>query len=111
MLYGPGNDLVSATAMTAAGAHMILFTTGRGTPFGAPAPTLKLSTNSQLAENKKSWIDFDAGSIVSGETIDESAKRLLELQVENKHRRNVVDIEAFQFLKMALFYSSFLPCI
>ena len=82
MLYGPGNDLVSATAMTAAGAHMILFTTGRGTPFGAPAPTLKLSTNSQLAENKKSWIDFDAGSIVSGETIDESAKRLLKLVIE-----------------------------
>lgn len=53
MLYGPGNDLVSATAMTAAGAHLILFTTGRGTPFGAPAPTLKLSTNSRLAENKK----------------------------------------------------------
>lgn len=56
MLYGPGNDLVSATAMTAAGAHMILFTTGRGTPFGAPAPTLKLSTNSQLAENKKAGL-------------------------------------------------------
>ena len=50
MLYGPGNDLVSATAMPAAGAHLILFTTGRGTPFGAPAPTLKLSTNSRLAE-------------------------------------------------------------
>ncbi len=53
MLYGPGNDLVSATALTAAGAHMVLFSTGRGTPFGAPAPTLKIATNSQLAARKK----------------------------------------------------------
>ena len=82
MLYGPGNDLVSATAMTAAGAHLILFTTGRGTPFGAPAPTLKLSTNSRLAENKKGWIDFDAGPIVEGESIDDAAKRLLQLVIE-----------------------------
>ena len=52
MLYGPGNDLVSATAMTAAGAHLILFSTGRGTPFSAPAPTLKISTNTPLAEKK-----------------------------------------------------------
>ena len=82
MLYGPGNDLVSATAMTAAGAHLILFTTGRGTPFGAPAPTLKLSTNSRLAENKKGWIDFYAGPIVEGESIDDAAKRLLQLVIE-----------------------------
>ena len=82
MLYGPGNDLVSATAMTAAGAHMILFTTGRGTPFGAPAPTLKLATNSQLAGKKQGWIDFDAGSIVNGESIDDAAKRLMDLVIE-----------------------------
>ena len=72
MLYGPGNDLVSATAMTAAGAHLILFTTGRGTPFGAPAPTLKLSTNSRLAEIKR-MDRFDAGPIVEGESIDDAA--------------------------------------
>lgn len=82
MLYGPGNDLVSATAMTAAGAHMILFTTGRGTPFGAPAPTLKLATNSQLAQKKEGWIDFDAGPIADGESIDAAAKRLLKLVIE-----------------------------
>ncbi len=79
MLYGPGNDLVSATAMTAAGAHMILFTTGRGTPFGAPAPTLKISTNSQLAAKKKGWIDFDAGTIADGEQIDDAARLLFEM--------------------------------
>lgn len=82
MLYGPGNDLVSATAMTAAGAHLILFTTGRGTPFGAPAPTLKIASNSQLAERKKRWIDFDAGPVADGEPIEDAAKRLLELVIQ-----------------------------
>ena len=67
MLYGPGNDLVSATALTAAGAHMVLFTTGRGTPFGAPAPTVKISTNTPLATKKADWIDFNAGVIADGE--------------------------------------------
>ena len=82
MLYGPGNDLVSATAMTAAGAHLILFSTGRGTPFSAPAPTLKISTNTPLAEKKSGWIDFNTGVIADGEkTIDEAAKDLLDLVI------------------------------
>lgn len=78
MLYGPGNDLVSATALTAAGAHMILFTTGRGTPFGAPAPTVKISTNNELFEKKNAWIDFNAGTITLGESIDDAGARLFE---------------------------------
>lgn len=78
LLSGPGNDLVSVTALTAAGAHLILFTTGRGTPFGAPAPTIKLSTNTALFERKPNWIDFDAGSAVSGESISDVGKRLFE---------------------------------
>ena len=79
MLYGPGNDLVSATALTAAGAHLILFTTGRGTPFGAPAPTMKLSTNTPLAEKKANWIDFNAGTVADGVcTLAESADALME---------------------------------
>ena len=82
MLYGPGNDLVSATAMTAAGAHLILFSTGRGTPFSAPAPTLKISTNTPLAEKKSGWIDFNTGVIADGEkTIDETAQGLLDLVI------------------------------
>ena len=80
MLYGPGNDLVSSTALTASGAHLILFTTGRGTPFGAPAPTMKISTNTQLADKKKNWIDFNAGVIADGKcTIDEAAENLMDL--------------------------------
>ncbi len=79
MLYGPGNDLVSATALTAAGAHLILFTTGRGTPFGAPAPTMKLSTNTPLATKKAGWIDFNAGVVADGtRTLDECAQDLMD---------------------------------
>lgn len=79
MLYGPGNDLVSATALTAAGAHLILFTTGRGTPFGAPAPTMKLATNTPLATKKAGWIDFNAGVVADGvKTLDEAAEDLLD---------------------------------
>lgn len=60
LLNGPGNDMVAVTNLTAAGCNMILFTTGRGTPLGAPVPTVKISTNTSLSVNKKSWIDFDA---------------------------------------------------
>ena len=66
LLNGPGNDIVAITNLTAAGVHMILFTTGRGTPVGAPVPTVKISTNKSLAERKKNWIDFDASSVLSG---------------------------------------------
>ena len=82
LLSGPGNDLVSATALTASGAHMILFTTGRGTPFGAPAPTVKISTNSALYNKKKGWIDFNAGSVAEGEDLDSAGDRLLDYVLE-----------------------------
>lgn len=82
LLYGPGNDLVSATALTAAGAHIVLFTTGRGTPFGAPAPTVKIASNSGLAARKPGWIDFDAGPVADGEPIAEAAKRLYALVLD-----------------------------
>lgn len=62
LLNGPGNDMVAVTNLTAAGCHMILFTTGRGTPLGAPVPTIKISTNTKLADKKTGWIDFDAQS-------------------------------------------------
>jgi altronate hydrolase len=82
MLYGPGNDLVSATALTAAGAHIILFTTGRGTPFGAPAPTIKIATNKELFRKKSGWMDFNAGTIVDGENISDAACRLFQTVLE-----------------------------
>lgn len=82
LLSGPGNDLVSATALTAAGAHLILFTTGRGTPFGAPAPTVKISTNTPLFEKKGNWIDFNAGTVAQGESLDAAGERLLDFVME-----------------------------
>ncbi len=83
LLSGPGNDMVSTTDLTAAGVHLILFTTGRGTPFGAPAPTLKISTNTALYEKKKNWIDFNAGTVAEGkETLDEAGDRLLDLVID-----------------------------
>jgi altronate hydrolase len=78
IMSGPGNDLVSATALTAAGAHMVLFTTGRGTPFGAPAPTVKIATNSRLYNHKTTWMDFNAGTVAEGETIGDAGKRLMD---------------------------------
>ena len=75
LLNGPGNDIVAVTNLTAAGAHLILFTTGRGTPLGAPVPTVKISTNSMLSEKKKSWIDFNAGKILEG---DECTQELFD---------------------------------
>ena len=72
LLNGPGNDIVAITNLTAAGAHLILFTTGRGTPVGAPVPTVKVATNSHLADYKNKWIDFDASPILEGKDIDEA---------------------------------------
>src|SRR5690606_10531791 len=71
LLEAPGNDLVSVTALSAAGAHIVLFTTGRGTPFGGPVPTVKIATNSQLAERKRNWIDFNAGRLLDEKAMPE----------------------------------------
>ena len=78
LLSAPGNDLVASTALSAAGAHIILFTTGRGTPFGAPVPTVKISTNTALYDKKRNWIDFNAGTVAQGERLDEAGERLLD---------------------------------
>ncbi len=103
MLCGPGNDLVSATALTAAGAHMVLFTTGRGTPFGAPAPTMKLATNTPLATKKRNWIDFNAGVVADGErTLDEAAADLMALVLEVASGKQT-QAEAHGFREISIF--------
>ncbi|MDD3212905.1 MAG: altronate dehydratase family protein [Eubacteriales bacterium] len=91
LLSGPGNDLVSTTALAAAGAQLVLFSTGRGTPFGGPVPTLKLSSNTALAQKKKSWIDFNAGELLEGQTLNGLAEKLMDLVVataSGKQSRN-----------------------
>jgi len=77
VLEAPGNDGISSTALVASGATIVLFTTGRGTPLGFPAPTLKISSNSALAKSKPHWIDFDAGRALSGESPDVLADEFL----------------------------------
>lgn len=80
LLTGPGNDIVAVTNLTASGCHMILFSTGRGTPVGAPVPTVKISTNSDLAQRKPHWIDFNAGEIINGADLtDELFDYVLEV--------------------------------
>ncbi len=80
LLNGPGNDIVAVTNLMAAGAHIILFTTGRGTPVGSAVPTVKISTNTPLSVKKSNWIDFDAGRILNGDDLtDELVDFVLEV--------------------------------
>jgi len=72
LLNGPGNDIVAVTNLTAAGCHLILFSTGRGTPLGAPVPTVKVATNNDLAKRKANWIDFNAGPMVDGTDLSQN---------------------------------------
>ncbi|HPJ02418.1 MAG TPA: altronate dehydratase family protein [Candidatus Limiplasma sp.] len=78
LLSAPGNDLVSTTALAAAGAQIVLFSTGRGTPFGGPVPTVKIASNSALAAHKKSWIDFDAGRLLTSHTMEQLTDELMD---------------------------------
>lgn len=78
LLSAPGNDLVASTALAASGCHIVLFTTGRGTPFGTFVPTMKVSTNSNLAAAKPNWIDFNAGVIVESEPMESVAERFIQ---------------------------------
>lgn len=80
LLNGPGNDLVAVTNLAAAGVHMILFTTGRGTPYGGPVPTVKIATNKELARRKANWIDFDASPVLEGKPLtDELFEYIIEV--------------------------------
>ena len=82
LLSAPGNDLVAATAEAVSGAQMVLFSTGRGTPFGCPVPTVKIATNTPLAQKKRRWIDFDAGRLLEGTSLEALGKELLEQVLE-----------------------------
>ena len=102
LLSAPGNDLVASTALAASGCQMVLFTTGRGTPFGSFVPTMKISTNTPLAEHKPGWIDFNAGVLVQGEQMSEVAARFTDyvLEVASGER---VNNEKNGFSEIAIF--------
>ena len=91
LLNGPGNDIVAITNLMAAGAHIILFTTGRGTPLGAPVPTVKISTNRELAEKKSGWIDFDASPTLSGEPLTDELLEYLIRVASGEETKNEIN--------------------
>ncbi len=103
LVQGPGNDLVSVTALAASGAQIVLFTTGRGTPFGGPVPTVKVSTNTELAERKKNWIDFNAGGLVEGTSISDLSNDLFHYVLRLASGEETTLNEQNGFKEIALF--------
>lgn len=102
LLSAPGNDLVASTALAVSGAHIVLFTTGRGTPFASPVPTVKISSNSKLAGHKDNWIDFNAGRMVEDKTKEELAQELFDYVLAVASGKKVKAEEA-GFHDMAIF--------
>ena len=82
LLSAPGNDLVAATGLAVSGAQIVLFTTGRGTPFASLVPTVKISSNSKLSKFKADWIDFNAGEMVETKTKEELAEELFDYVIK-----------------------------
>ena len=104
LLSAPGNDAVATSALAAAGCHMVLFSTGRGTPYGGFVPTVKLATNSELAGRKKHWIDFDAGALIHGVPMDELLTMFIDMLVEIANGRQTRN-ELNDFRELAIFKS------
>ncbi len=102
LLSAPGNDLVASTALAAAGAQIVLFTTGRGTPFASPVPTVKISSNSPLAAKKSNWIDYNAGVLAEGSSLAEEAPKLFNYVLEVASGRRVCS-ERAGYHDMAIF--------
>lgn len=102
LLSAPGNDLVAATALAASGAHIVLFTTGRGTPFASPVPTVKISSNSALYNKKGNWIDFNAGKLVEQTSMEELSQELFDYVLAVASGKKVKAEEA-GFHDMAIF--------
>ncbi len=103
LINGPGNDGVSITALTCSGANVVLFTTGRGTPMGAPVPTLKISTNNELTQRKPSWIDFNAGRLLKGsQNLDQLADELYELILQTASGNYQAKNEANGYREIAI---------
>ncbi|MCJ7689792.1 MAG: altronate dehydratase family protein [Clostridiaceae bacterium] len=104
LLSAPGNDLVAASALGASGCQMVLFTTGRGTPFGSFVPTMKISTNTQIYKLKPHWIDFNAGSLVQDKSLEDLTEEFIEYIIEVASGK-LVNNEKNNFRELAIFKS------
>ncbi|MED3871687.1 UxaA family hydrolase, partial [Priestia megaterium] len=102
LLSAPGNDLVASTALAASGCHIVLFTTGRGTPFGTFVPTIKISTNTALYNKKPHWIDFNGGVLVEGETEETTLENFIEYMI-SVSSGELVNNEKNDFREIAIF--------
>ena len=103
LLQSPGNDLVATTALAISGAQLVLFTTGRGTPFGGPVPTVKIATQEHIAEKKKNWIDFSAGTLLKGETMEELSDSFYSYVLEVASGKTLVNSEKYCKREIAIF--------
>ncbi|MDR2859870.1 MAG: UxaA family hydrolase, partial [Mediterranea sp.] len=103
-LNAPGNDLVAASSVALSGCQLILFTTGRGTPFGSFVPTMKISTNSRLYNFKRNWIDFNSGSLLEGKTMEEMLQQLIHFIIEVSSGKKLKHEES-GFKEIAIFKS------
>ncbi len=103
LLQGPGNDLVAITGMMASGCHVILFSTGRGTPAGSPVPTIKIATNSDLAGRKPNWIDWNAGRLVEDKEMDSYAEEFFKFILDVASGRKQTKNEINGYREIAIF--------
>lgn len=103
LLEGPGNDIVSTTAMTAAGVHLIFFTTGRGNPMGAAVPTVKVATNSGLAQHKANWIDFNAGQLLEGISMNDLTEEFFSYMLKVASKEILTKNEINGYRDIAIF--------
>ena len=104
LLSAPGNDAVATSALAGAGCHMVLFSTGRGTPYGGFVPTVKISTNSELAAKKKHWIDFDAGQLIHGKMMPQLLNEFVDVIAEIASGKQPCN-ERNEFRELAIFKS------
>lgn len=105
LLSSPGNDGVATTALAAAGCQLVLFTTGLGTPFGTCVPTLKIATNSRLYNRKRTWMDFNAGVVLEGETLDSAALQLMDRIMETASGTVTAKNEVLGFREVVIYKS------
>ncbi|KUP31001.1 altronate hydrolase [Bacillus halotolerans] len=105
LLSAPGNDLIASSALAAAGCHIVLFTTGRGTPFGTFVPTVKVATNTQLYETKPHWIDFNAGLLAEDDVREEFVLREFIDYITKVASGELVNHEKNDFRELAIFKS------
>ena len=104
LLSAPGNDAVATSALAGAGCHMVLFSTGRGTPYGGFVPTVKIATNSELAAKKKHWIDFDAGQLIHGKAMPQLLTEFVDVIVDIANGKQTCN-EKNDFRELAIFKS------